>query len=60
VVPEDLGYHNLRDCPYVVATSQAPRLFYFGNDPLEKVATNRSGYFVHEPFDANPPERHVR
>ncbi len=43
-VPPEQGYHGLTDCPFVVPTRAQPQLFFFGNEPLDKVAANRSGY----------------
>jgi hypothetical protein len=43
VEPEQ-GYHQLADCPFVIPTDSSLPLFHSGNETLNKVATNRSGF----------------
>ncbi len=45
-VPADLGYQGNSDCPFVIPTRAGPPLFHVGNEWLDKVATNRSGYLA--------------
>ncbi|HEV8059646.1 MAG TPA: DUF4350 domain-containing protein [Gemmataceae bacterium] len=40
------GYHELPDCPFVVPTHDGPPLFKIGEETLDKVATNKSGYLI--------------
>jgi hypothetical protein len=42
-VPQDQGYRDLQDCPFIVPTLAGRELFRNGNDILTRVATNRSG-----------------